>query len=128
MLINLYIRYTKSSYLYCWSRFPFDDHASLEALPSSWEDFSASFSVFPDIPDDFVPGRISRPEHYPFWRDVLKADPEILSIIREGYRVPFRDNVWPPPSFEPNNRSALERSDFLLQELLRWEKIGCTRS
>ena len=73
-----------------------------------------------------MPGRISRPEHYPFWRDVLKADPDILSIIRDGYKVPFKEGVWPPPSFEPNNRSALEHPDFLLQELLRWEKIGCT--
>ena len=88
--------------------------------------FSALFSSFPEIPDDFVPGRISRREHFAFRRDVLKADPEILSIIADGYRVPFKNGVLPPPSFEPNNRSALDHSDFLLQELLRWEKIGCT--
>ena len=81
---------------------------------------------FLEIPDDFVPGRISRPEQFSFWRDVLQPGEEILSIIRDGYRVPFVDGVLPPPSIEPNNQSALKESSFLLQELLRWEKIGCT--
>ena len=68
-----------------WFRFPLDDHSPSDSLPSSWDEFSASFSVFLEIPDDFVPGRISRPEHFAFWRDVLQADEETLSIVRDGY-------------------------------------------
>ena len=81
---------------------------------------------FPEIPGDFVPGRISRPEFFDFWEKVLKPGDEILSIIRDGYRVPFVNSVLPLPSCEPNNQSALRESTFLLQELFRWEKIGCT--
>ena len=49
-----------------------------------------------------------------------------MSIIKDGYRVPFVRGELPPPSFEPNNKSALKESSFLLQELLRLERIGCT--
>ena len=109
------------------ARLPLVDHRPSALLPPVvFEDFSDSLLEFPEIPDDFVPGRISRPEFYSFWEQVLKPGEEILSIIRDGYKVPFKDGVWPPPSCEPNNQSALKESTFLLQELLRWERIGCT--
>ena len=47
-----------------------------------------------------------------------------MEIIVNGYAVPFMGSVLPPPSFAENNRSALEHSDFLLEELLRLESIG----
>ena len=97
-----------------------------EAAGGSFEDYAASFDSFPDLPDDFVPGRISEPSFFSFWRDVLKADPEVLSIVKDGYRIPFVGGVDPPPSAEPNNRSALDKPDFLLESLLSWERSGCT--
>ena len=62
---------------------------------------------------------------------MLKADPEILSIIKHGYKVPFTGDLLaedglPPAAIAPNNKSALDKPVFLLQELLRWERIGCT--
>ena len=104
----------------------FSESALTDLAGGSFEEYSASFDHFPDLPEDFVPGRISQERHFSFWRDVLKADSEILSIIRDGYRVPFTGGVDPPPSFEPNNKSALERRDFLWEQLLAWEKSGCT--
>ena len=87
-----------------------------------------SLHEFPKIPDGFVPGRISQLQHLRFWEDVLKPREEILSIIRDGYRIQdtFINGVLPLPSMEPNNMSTLKESSFLLQELFPWEKIGCT--
>ena len=70
-----------------------------------------------------VPGNIHRPEYFNFWKDTLKADKFVLSTLKEGYKLPFRE--IPPEYMEPNNRSALESGDFLLQELLRLEELGC---
>ena len=42
-------------------------------------------TVFPDLDSCDFPGRIGRPNHFSFWRDVLKADKEILSIFCNGY-------------------------------------------
>ena len=83
---------------------------------------------FPVLSDEDVPGRIGRPEYYSFWRDVLKADEEILSIVRDGYFPPFVNGEIPPPSFEDNNKSALENLDFLLEQLIILERIGCIES
>ena len=78
-----------------------------EAAGGCFDDFAASFDSFPDLPEDFVPGRVSKPEFLSFWKTVLKPDPETLSIVEEGYRVPFLGGKNPPASFEPNNKSAL---------------------
>lgn len=72
-------------------------------------------------------GRIGRPEHFSFWRDVLKADEDILSIIRDGYFPPFLNGELPPPCFEDNNKSALEQGSFFLEQLLVLERYGCLK-
>ena len=79
---------------------------------------------FLELTDADVPGRISRPEFYSFWRDVLEAPPDILDIVLNGYEVPFKNGELPPPAFVDNNKSALENSEFLFSELLRLESIG----
>ena len=63
---------------------------------------------FLELTDADVPGRISRPEFYSFWRDVLEAPQEILDIVMNGYEVPFVRGELPPPAFVDNNKSALE--------------------
>ena len=50
-----------------------------------------------------VPGHISNPKFFPFWRDDLKASPFILSAISESYRLPFKSN---PPSGMCKNKHA----------------------
>ena len=70
-----------------------------------------------------VPGRIGRPEYFPFWRDELKASDFVLATISEGYKLPLSD--IPPSSFCDNNKSMLKQKDFAYEELLRLEKLGC---
>ena len=74
------------------------EEALTELSGGSFEDFSATFDAFPDLPEDFVTGRISDPAFFSFWRDVLRADEDILSIIKYGYRIPFVGGVDPPTS------------------------------
>jgi hypothetical protein len=69
-----------------------------------------------------VPGRIHLPQFRAFWEDTLQAGPEVMEIIRNGYRIPF-DSI-PPPSLEPNNKSALRQLTILRSELKRLESIG----
>ena len=92
---------------------------------ATFESFRDRDVFFPELSDADVPGRIGRPEFFSFWRDVLKAPADILEIIQDGYSVPFVGGILPPPAFAPNNQSALRNADFLLEELLRLEKIHC---
>ena len=55
----------------------------------------------------------------------MEAPKDILDIIQNGYSVPFIDGILPPPAFAANNQSALRHGEFLLQELLRLERICC---
>ena len=45
-----------------------------------------------------------------FW-ETIGANPEILKILREGYRIPFFES--PPESFSKNNISALKNMEFV---------------
>ena len=40
----------------------------------------------------------------------------ILSVIRDGYKIPFI--VFPPPKVSPNNGSALEEREFVICNLI----------
>ena len=51
----------------------------------------------------------------------------VLDTVKLGYKLIFIDNVSPPSSFLPNNKSALSQETFLYAELLRLEKLGCIR-
>ena len=55
------------------------------------------------------------------------ASQYVLDIVKLGYKLIFIDNVSPPSSFLPNNKSALSQESFLYTELLRLEKLGCIR-
>ena len=74
-----------------------------------------------------VPGRLNRdPAFADFYKDVLKADPETVHLIKEGYYFPFRE-IPPQRSQTPNNKSAREKKDFAWEELNRLERLGCVQ-
>ena len=47
------------------------------------------------------------------------ASDYILDTVREGYKLVFENDVFPPSDFRENNSSALAKNDFLYEELLR---------
>ena len=60
-----------------------------------------------------IKGRLK--QHVNFWSDI-GASPMILSIINDGYRIPFTDE--PPPMFCNNNRSARLEYSFVTKSIL----------
>ena len=50
-----------------------------------------------------------------FWENVLQPAPWITSCIREGYKLPLR--AIPDQYHRPNQHSALEHGDFVLEAL-----------
>ena len=70
--------------------------------------------------DTRVPGRIKG--HHEFYESI-GADPYICNVVKNGYKLEL--DVIPPPSFTENNKSALQKPDFMWQELLRLEELGC---
>ena len=67
-----------------------------------------------------VPGRIKG--HQAFYEEI-GADPYIVNLVKNGYRLEF--DAEPPASFTKNNKSALNKKEFVLKELLRLEQLGC---
>ena len=70
----------------------------------------------PDAPlqaNPEVAGSIGKPQFRQFWRETLKASKSVMSIIEEGYRIPFEDGQLPPSSDLPNNTSALNEVEFV---------------
>ena len=53
------------------------------------------------------------------------ASPWILKILREGYSLPFVQQ--PPQAFFRNNKSALDSSDFVMNEIQSLLDHGCIR-
>ena len=69
-----------------------------------------------------VPGRVRG--HHEFYKQI-GADDYITNLVENGYRLVF--DKEPPMSFTPNNKSALMKKDFMYDELLRLETLGCIR-
>ena len=70
--------------------------------------------------DASVPGRLQGHEEV---YSRLGAEPYIVALVRDGYRLEF--DSLPPPSCTPNNRSARDNIGFVKTELRRLEHIGC---
>ena len=68
-----------------------------------------------------VPGNIHRECFRSYWEETLSPTEMVLETVRNGYELPFRE--IPPPSHEPNNRSAREDSTFVRAEVKRLEKL-----
>ena len=47
-----------------------------------------------------------------------------MSIISEGYRIPFIGGHLPPISDLPNNASALKNASFIEEQLFQYESLG----
>ena len=96
------------------------DRAMLESLVNDAEYVGRRLST-----NCAVPGNISKPQFREFWEKEIKPSEKVLDIIRNGYSLPFRS--LPPPSFERNNRSALNDMEFCRAEVRRLESLGCIR-
>jgi len=70
--------------------------------------------------DTRVPGR-TKGQHE-FYKNI-GANPYICNVVKNGYKLEFDE--LPPTSFTENNKSALQKPDFMLKELLRLEELGC---
>ena len=59
-----------------------------------------------------------------YWENVLKAQPDVLSIVNHGYSLSFM--AEPPMYKRKNNKSANDNSDFVnlaINELLRHKLV-----
>ena len=45
-----------------------------------------------------ITAAIGRPDRFEFWRDHLEAPEDVLSIVSQGYRIPFKNGRHPPSS------------------------------
>ena len=58
-----------------------------------------------------------------FWVQTLDASYFVLDMIRRGYRLPFAE--YPSQCFLKNNRSALQHSDFVTEEIIELLSNAC---
>ena len=58
-----------------------------------------------------------------FWVETLDAPDFVLGIIRQGYRLPFRD--YPAPCHLRNNKSSLQHPEFVTQAISELLSSGC---
>ena len=72
--------------------------------------------------ETIVAGSIHRPEVRRFWKEVLKADDYTMSILEEGYKLPFKDGCRPQKYKEKNNKSALVNMPFAREETEKWKE------
>ena len=93
-----------------------------QAVPSSSP--SSSPSLVPSLASlasaackvPVVAGNIHRPQYRSFW-ELLTQDSYVLSIIRNGYKIPFREDVVLRPYRERNNKSALDNMPYLQEHV-----------
>jgi hypothetical protein len=75
---------------------------------------------------DFQPGGIHGPKELEFWEKVLKSPNWVMTILHEGYSLPFISE--PTGTYEEdNNRSAVVDEDFVRQEVSKWERQGVVK-
>ena len=71
-----------------------------------------------------VVGRIHDPQFYPFWETVIKPSKLTLKILRDGFKVLFKDGNYPKPTRLPNNKSARNNELFVELSISHMTKIG----
>ena len=57
----------------------------------------------------------------------MHASQYIIDTIHTGYKLLSVSNSQAPQFYKRNNQSALKQSDFVYQEFLRLEKLGCIK-
>lgn len=70
----------------------------------------------------FVPGTIHAEEVRDFWKTELKASEWVMTVLQEGYVIPFKET--PPPYEEANNASAVQDMNFVCQTVEELRKRG----
>ena len=97
------------------------DHIPTPSVDSVQSPSSGNIGLSSSEPDTSLPsvepqpnvaGNIHNQRYRSFWESLL-PDEYVLSIIRHGYKIPFRDGVVPGQYREPNNRSALDNMPYL---------------
>ena len=70
-------------------------------------------------------GHLNLKKQRRFWAQELNAPEWILTLLKEGYRLPFLHGP-PPPSALPNNKSALDPAvrSFVESELEEHVRFG----
>lgn len=53
----------------------------------------------------------------------MQAPEFVLTMIAEGYRLPFND--YPPSCFSRNNKSSLKHAEFVIEAILELVNNGC---
>ena len=109
----------KSSILHLDSKEKFPD-AGLDSVNVSHDESKNCHSI--KCNDVFIKGNLKR--HISFWQNI-NAHPMVLDVIENGYKIPFISE--PDSKVFKNNRSALDNSDFVLQEISELLKSGCIK-
>jgi len=114
----------------------FDSNSEIESeiLNNIWADNSIDIDSFAyqdcffeslekniEISDTSVKGRLKH--CYEFWEKNIDANDEILSIINQGYVIPFISE--PPVFYMKNNRSACKNSEFVEKSIKDLIKNNC---
>ncbi|VDI24508.1 Hypothetical predicted protein [Mytilus galloprovincialis] len=60
-----------------------------------------------------------------YWRNIICANETVIDIIEHGYKIPF--HTEPSEVFLNNNKSSLENSDFVENEILKLIELGCIK-
>jgi hypothetical protein len=61
----------------------------------------ADVTAEPDASPSALPPYLSVRAALPFWRDTLRAPPQVLRLIREGISFDFVNGIEPPPIYVP---------------------------
>ncbi|VDI38391.1 Hypothetical predicted protein [Mytilus galloprovincialis] len=60
-----------------------------------------------------------------YWRNIIGANETVIDIIEHEYKIPF--HTEPSEVFLNNNKSFLENSDFVENEILKLIELGCIK-
>ena len=68
-----------------------------------------------------VAGKIS--EHQFYWENILEASPFVMSMVKNGYYLPFKRQ--PTKCFLKNNKSSLRHKEFVTNSILELLRDNC---
>ena len=105
----------------------FDEPDYSESIFIDNSEMTESLTSLDRLGDTFtgVPGRLLGKSA--FYIEV-EASQYIIDTVSSGYQLIFKNNQPPPVFYKRNNKSALDKGDFIYQELKRLESLGCIKS
>ncbi|XP_033105096.1 uncharacterized protein LOC117107510 [Anneissia japonica] len=91
------------------------NNLSLFSAESASFDYARNYFEYEEGREEpVVKGRLKASSS--FWESIIHANPEVLSIILEGYKLPFYST--PPTANFSNNKSAFEHAEFVTTTIL----------